>query len=176
MPFDSRRFRDALAHFPTGVVVATTLAPNGRRMGMTMSSFNSVSLDPPLVLFSMQRRAHSFAAWQQASRYAINILNQEQEALSNRFARAMDDKWDGIAPLTGSTGVPILPNALVAFECEAHARYDGGDHEIFLGRVVDIHESSFTQGRPLVFFDGRYRQLASVAHAPPDEAVLLHGW
>jgi flavin reductase (DIM6/NTAB) family NADH-FMN oxidoreductase RutF len=83
-----------------------------------------------------------------------------------------------LSPLTGVTGVPVLPNALVTFECESHARFDGGDHEIFVGRVVALRDSLVKRGRPLVFFDGRYRQLAGVgdAHTPPSEAVYLHGW
>jgi flavin reductase (DIM6/NTAB) family NADH-FMN oxidoreductase RutF len=175
---DARSFRNALGQFPTGVVIATARTADGKRVGMTMSSFNSVSLSPPLILFSVHREALAFAAWQSVDRYAIIVLKEEQEQLSNQFARTKGDKWDGIAPLTGETGVPMLPNAAVVFECEPYARYDGGDHEIFVGRVVAMHEHPFNRGRPLVFFDGRYRQLGSAAnaHTPPEEATLLHGW
>lgn len=175
---DSRQFRNALGQFPTGVAVATARTAAGQLMGMTISSFNSVSLDPPLILFSVLRQAAGFAVWQTVDRYAINVLNEAQEQVSNQFARAKGDKWDGISPLTGDTGVPILPNTAVVFECQAHARFDGGDHEIFVGRVAAMHEHAFNRGRPLVFFEGRYRQLASAAnaHIPPHEAVLLHGW
>ena len=175
---DPRQFRNALGQFPTGVVIATARTAAGQLIGMTLSSFNSVSLDPPLILFSVLRQAHGFALWQTADRYAVNVLNEEQEQVSNQFARAKGDKWDGISPLTGDTGVPMLPNAAVVFECQAHARFDGGDHEIFVGRVAAMHEHAFNRGRPLVFFEGRYRQLASAAHAhtPPHEAELLHGW
>jgi flavin reductase (DIM6/NTAB) family NADH-FMN oxidoreductase RutF len=175
---DSRKFRLALGQFPTGVVVATARTAAGPLIGMTLSSFNSVSLDPPLILFSMLRQARGFAQWQAVDRYAINVLNEEQEQVSIQFARASGDKWDGISPLTGETGVPMLPNAAVVFECVAHARFDGGDHEIFVGRVAAMHEHAFNRGRPLVFFEGRYRQLASAAnaHTPPHEAELLHGW
>lgn len=176
MSIDQRRLRDALGQFPTGVVIVTAVTAAGERLGVTVSSFNAVSLEPPLVLFSVLRRAHSFAAWQAASHYAIHVLNAEQEQLSNRFARPMGEKWIGLAPLVGASGAPLLPNALVIFECQAYGRYDGGDHEIFVGQVVALHENSTTRGRPLVFFDGRYRQLASAAHATPDDAVLLHGW
>lgn len=178
MSFDARRFRDALGQFPTGVAIVTARTRDGERLGMTVSSFNSVSLDPPLVLFSVHRQALTFAIWKAVDRYAINILNEEQEQLSNQFARAKGDKWEGISPLTGETGVPTMPNAAVVFECESYAHYDGGDHEIFVGRVAAMHQHSVNRGRPLVFFDGRYRQLASAAtaHTPPDEAVLLHGW
>ena len=178
MLFDTRRFRNALGRFPTGVVIVTAVAPDGARIGMTVSSFNSVSLDPPLVLFSVHRQALAFRVWQKIGRYAINILNEEQETLSNQFARAKGEKWDGVMPLSGATGVPIMPNACAVFECQAHARHDGGDHEIFVGRVLEIHESPVSRGRPLVFFEGSYRQLASVAtgHKLPEDAVLPHGW
>lgn len=177
MSIDLRTFRNALGQFPTGVVIATARTRDGQRVGMTMSSFNSVSLDPPLVLFSVHRQALTFAVWQTIEKYAINILNDEQEKLSNQFARAKGDKWGDIEPLTGKTGVPMMPNAAVVFECEPYARYDGGDHEIFVGRVMALHEHDFNRGRPLVFFDGRYRQLASSAsaHTPPPD-VLQYGW
>jgi flavin reductase (DIM6/NTAB) family NADH-FMN oxidoreductase RutF len=176
--FDSRRFRTALAQFPTGVIVLTGQASDGERIGMTMSSFNSVSLDPPLVLFSIHRQAASLAKWRECKRYAINVLNEEQEELSNRFARAGSDKWDGIRPIAGVIGVPLLPNALVSFECEGYARYDGGDHEIFVVRVVQMHESPVNRGHPILFFDGRYRRLASTgsAHPAPIDAIYQHGW
>ena len=175
---DSRKFRNALGQFPTGVVVATARTQAGELIGMTMSSFNSVSLDPPLVLFSVHRRALSFEAWQSIGRYAVNVLNEDQEQVSNQFARASGNKWEGFTALDSKSGVPMLPNAAVVFECVSHARYDGGDHEIFVGRVEAMHEHAFNRGRPLVFFEGRYRQLASAAnaHALPPEAELLHGW
>ena len=175
LPFDSRRFRDALSRFPTGVVIVTAATRDGERLGMTMSSFNSVSLDPPLVLFSIRRAALAFAQWCEVTHYAVNVLAEEQEGLSNQFARARGDKWDGVTPRIGGTGAPLMPNASVAFECAAHARHDGGDHEIFIGRVVEIHEQAAR--RPLVFFEGRYRRLAAAASAtPPEEALLVHGW
>lgn len=177
MSIDLRIFRKALGQFPTGVVIATARTPEGQRVGMTMSSFNSVSLDPPLVLFSVHRKALTFPVWQSVEKYAINVLNDEQEQLSNQFARARADKWGDIEPLRGETGVPVMPNAAVVFECESYARHDGGDHEIFVGRVMALHEHPFNRGRPLVFFDGQYRQLASPAtgHTLPAD-VLLHGW
>ena len=175
---DPRKFRNALGKFPTGVVVATARRPSGELIGLTMSSFNSVSLDPPLILFSIHRKAMTFAAWQSVPHYAINVLNEDQEQVSNQFARANANKWEGLTILTGGNGAPMLPNAAVVFECENYAHYDGGDHGIFVGRVEALHEHAFTAGRPLVFFEGRYRQLASVAgaHAPPPDAELLHGW
>jgi flavin reductase (DIM6/NTAB) family NADH-FMN oxidoreductase RutF len=175
--FDERRFRDALGAFPTGVAVVTGLTETGERLGMTVSSFNSVSISPPLVLFSIARRAHSFAAWAQMRRYAINILSQDHEAISNRFARPLGDKWSDMLVLDGETGVPLLPNALAAFECEAHARYDGGDHEIFVGRVEALRTSPNKQYQPLIFFGGRYRRLdAGFRDLPPSDASIFEGW
>jgi flavin reductase (DIM6/NTAB) family NADH-FMN oxidoreductase RutF len=174
---DSRRLRDALGQFATGVTIVTTVAPGGERLGMTISSFNSLSLDPPLVLFSIVKAAHSFTAWQQAERYAINVLSEDQEELSNKFARAKGEKWIGQTVLNGKTGVPLLPNAVIAFECEAYGRHDGGDHEIFVGRVIELHENLAKRGHPLVFFGGQYRRLAAAqAHTPADIANFLHGW
>ena len=136
---DTRRFRDALGQFPTGVTIITTVTPGGDRLGMTISSFNSLSLDPPLVLFSIWRKANSFAAWQQAGRYAINVLSENQEELSNKFAYPKGEKWIGQTVLTGKAGLPLLPNAVIAFECEAYSRHDGGEPEIFVGRVVALN-------------------------------------
>lgn len=177
MSLEHREFRNALGQFATGVAIITTVTADGERLGMTVSSFNSLSLDPPLVLFSIYKKAHSFAAWQQVPRYAVNVLNADQEELSSRFARPKGEKWAGLTTRTGKTGVPLMPNAMVAFECEPFGRYDGGDHEIFVGRVVELHENLAKHGHPLVFFGGKYRHLAaSGAHTPPGEADLLYGW
>lgn len=177
MTFDQRRFRDALGSFPTGVAIITGVTDGGERLGMTVSSFNSVSLDPPLVLFSVARRANSFASWCTMPRYAVNILSQQQEQLSNRFARSGTDKWTDVLVQDGHTGLPIMPNALAVFECEAHARHDGGDHEIFIGRVVALRTSPHKQDMPLLFFGGRYRRLdTGFADLPPRDASIFEGW
>jgi flavin reductase (DIM6/NTAB) family NADH-FMN oxidoreductase RutF len=172
-----RAFRHALGMFPTGVAVITALA-GGTRLGLTVNSFNSVSLSPPLVLFSVAKRAFSFAAWQTVDRYAINILSEDQVVVSNRFASSVGDKWDGVPVLSGATGVPVLPNVLAALECTAYARYDGGDHEIFLGRVVAISSREPANPHPLVFFRGRYGKLSAEvgAAAPLSDPLFPHGW
>lgn len=132
---DTRPFRDALGQFPTGVTIITTVTAGGERLGMTISSFNSLSLDPPLVLVSIWRKANSFVVWQQAKRYAINVLRENQEGLSKKFAYPKGEKWIGQTVLAGKTGLPLLPNAVIAFKCEACDRHDGDDQEIFVGRV-----------------------------------------
>jgi flavin reductase (DIM6/NTAB) family NADH-FMN oxidoreductase RutF len=177
LTFDDRRFRDALGAFPTGVAIITGLTAAGERVGMTVSSFNSVSLSPPLVLFSVARRAASFASWCDMPRYAVNILSQQQEQLSNRFARSGADKWTDVLVQDGATGLPVLPNALAVFECEAHARHEGGDHEIFIGRVVALRTSVHKQDLPLLFFGGRYRRLdTGFADLPPRDTSIFEGW
>ena len=159
MTIDNRRFRDALGQFPTGVIVATAATAEGERLGMTMSSFNSVSLDPPLVVFSIHLGAVSLARWRLCRRYAINVLSEEQAPLSDRFARAKSGKWDDICTVEGQFGTPLLPDVLVALECEQYARHDGGDHELFISRVLAIHENPRGPRHPLVFQRGRYWSL-----------------
>src|SRR5262245_49321858 len=136
MAFTSAEFRKILGLFPTGIAVVTVLGPDGALQGMTVSSFNSVSLDPPLVLFSLARSATSSAAWAVANAWGISVLSETQDGLSTRFAQSGPDKWVGYEPMIGSTGVPLIAGALVHFECERYALYDGGDHLIFVGRVV----------------------------------------
>src|SRR5688572_12128938 len=114
MAFEQRSFRQALGLFPTGVAVVTTITGDGARIGTTVSSFNSVSLSPPLVLFSIARTANSFAAWAEAKTYAINILHEHQDELSTRFARALADKWKTLKPRIGETGALLVPAALVS--------------------------------------------------------------
>jgi len=159
MTFDNREFRDALGQFPTGVIIVTATTDEGEQLGMTMSSFNSVSLDPPLVVFSIHLGAASLAKWRSCRRYAINVLSEGQEDLSNQFARARSGKWDGVRSINGQFDTPLLPGVLVALECEQYARHDGGDHELFISRVLAIHKAPHESGRPLVFAKGRYWQL-----------------
>ncbi|EJW13547.1 Nitrilotriacetate monooxygenase component B [Rhodovulum sp. PH10] len=176
-PFDQIRFREALGRFPTGVAVVTACAADGEPIGMTINSFSSVSLDPPLVLFSIARRAKSFAAWQAVSHYAVNVLAEDQEALSNRFAKAGPDRFADLAVEAGPHGLPLFRGALAVLVCEAHARYDGGDHEIFLGRVTALSTAEPAGGAPLVFFSGRYRRLAASgqAHVAPGDSLSPRG-
>jgi flavin reductase (DIM6/NTAB) family NADH-FMN oxidoreductase RutF len=171
--------RDALGCFPTGVAIVTALAPNGERLGTTVSSFNSVSLDPPLVLFSIAKTAKSFDLWRAAPQYAVNILHEEQTDISNRFARAMTDKWEGLMPkIPVHTDAPLISNALAWFECESFAHYEGGDHVIFVGMVLGLQVRATTHDRPLAFFRGRYCKLGSeeIEAVAWQDNLWLHGW
>ena len=156
--FDNQTFRAALGSFATGVAVVTTVSDTGERHGLTVSSFNSVSLSPPLVLFSVAKGARSFAAWQRSQRYVINVLSEEHQELSRRFGRASEEKWQGLE-MAGCEGGPLLPEALASFDCAAYNRYDGGDHEIFVGRVLAISRAREVPPHPLLFYAGRYRRI-----------------
>lgn len=177
MPFSPADFRKALGLFPTGVAIVSGRAADGQLLGMTVSSFNSVSLDPPLVLFSVARSAASFAAWESIATYGVSILARSQDDLSSRFAKSQADKWALVRPIDGEHGVPLIPGALAAFECERYAVHDGGDHAIFVGRVLSVRAVAAQTAEPLVFFGGRYCniQRASTELAEID-GMLLHGW
>lgn len=182
--FSDRDFRDALGLFATGVVVVTGMAgkscgSDGQNyLGATISSFSSVSLNPPLILFSVGRNSKAFDSWQSVETFAINILAESQSAVSTQFARALADKWRGVSAFAGLGGIPLLSGALAWIQCRSHAKYDGGDHLIIVGRVLSLAARTGVDARPLVFFEGKYRQLdvkAGIA-TPPDADQWLHGW
>lgn len=154
MSEDTREFRRALGQFATGVAVISAPGRDGEPVGITVSSFNSVSLEPALILFSVARSAGSLPALRAAPGYAVNVLREEQEQLSNRFARPRTYKWSDVRHTPGVASAPVIEDTLACFECEPYAEYDGGDHLIFVGRVVRFRLMS--DGDPLLFFRGRY--------------------
>jgi len=160
MSFTSRDFRDAFGSFATGVTIVTATAPGGQRIGLTVSSFNSVSLEPALVLFSVGRESESLDALLEADAFAVNVLSDDQTRLSIRFADTGDGKWDQVEATTGVTGAPLIAPVLASFECEPYGQHDGGDHVIFVGRVVSLVVAD--QGSPLVFYRGQYHQISKL--------------
>jgi flavin reductase (DIM6/NTAB) family NADH-FMN oxidoreductase RutF len=164
LDLDARAFRRALGQFATGVAVITAQAADASAIGLTMSSFNSVSVDPPLILFSIDRKSFSLSAMTEAKGYAVNILGRDQEHLSNQFARALGDKWAAVEHTLGHMSAPLIAGALAHFECVPYAQYDGGDHVIFVGRVVRF--SAHPAKAPLIFFRGAYRSLAGTESSP----------
>jgi flavin reductase (DIM6/NTAB) family NADH-FMN oxidoreductase RutF len=119
----------------------------------------------------------TLSVWQSARRYAVNILNENQGATSTRFARTDTVKWDEMGDSIGQIGTMLIPNAPACFECESYAQYDGGDHAMFVGRVISLHTTSAAVPRPLVFYQSRYRQLDATKIDTPIEADMwLHGW
>jgi flavin reductase (DIM6/NTAB) family NADH-FMN oxidoreductase RutF len=157
MAFDLRAFRTALGCFPTGVAVVTATTESAP-MGITVNSFTSVSLDPPLVLWCIDRHSDRYAVFTRAKGYTISVLGTGHEDVSSRLARQGEHRLDGIALLKTQLGPPALADALAVFECEREAVHEGGDHTILIGRVLRFrrHEA----GAPLVFFRGKYGALA----------------
>jgi len=156
---DPREFRQALGSFATGITVVTTASHEAGMIGITANSFNSVSLDPPLVLFSLDRRAYSLAAFHSAGHFAINVLSERQRPLAVIFATPLIDKWDNVHYELWDTGCPILTDTLANFECKTQHIYDGGDHLIFVGRVQKLRY--IATGSPLLYFRGGYRRIAA---------------
>jgi len=150
---DLQEFRRALSCFATGVAVVTTLDKDGENVGMTISSFNSVSLDPPLVLWSIANDANSYSVFTNAKHFAVNVLAMHQEELSGQFAQRGGDKFRGLECRSGIEGVPILPDYAACFECSTENIFDGGDHKIIVGRVLKLEDR---ESDPLIFYRGRY--------------------
>jgi flavin reductase (DIM6/NTAB) family NADH-FMN oxidoreductase RutF len=140
--------------FATGVTIVTARTPAGVLVGLTANSFNSVSLQPPLVLWSLARAAGSMAALSTGSHYAINILAADQKELAERFASGRADRWDGVAYSEGASGAPLLDGAAAHFECFNRSRYEEGDHVIFVGEVERCGHRAGAS--PLLFHGGRF--------------------
>jgi flavin reductase (DIM6/NTAB) family NADH-FMN oxidoreductase RutF len=164
--FDSRAFRTACGRFPTGVAVITTRSRDGEKVGFTANSFSSVSLEPPLVLFALGRAADCLGTFEAAGHFAVNILAEQHRELSQTFATPGADKWAGVAYETWETGAPVLTGMLASLDCRTESVLDGGDHRVFIGRVVRL---GVGEGRPLVFADGSYRALGPVLGTQPAE-------
>ncbi|MBN8832339.1 MAG: flavin reductase family protein [Sphingomonadales bacterium] len=154
--FDPRDYRDALGRFATGVTVVTTRDADGQPVGVTANSYNSVSLDPPLILWSLAKSAGSMAAFEQAERFAVHILSHEQEAIAKRFAARGLDKFADLDFDLHETGVPILADCSARLLCETVHRYEGGDHKIFVGRVYSFEKQDHP---PLLFHLGRFARV-----------------
>jgi len=157
MSFDQRAFRDALGQFPTGVTVITVNPEQGVPFGVTANSFASVSLDPPLILWSLQKNSDTFADFEKVERFAVNVLSSDQQALSNQYAKKHSHQLDDAHYRMGEVDTPLINDAIVSFECEIDARHEGGDHIILVGKVLAM--SDIAAGEPLAFCAGKYRAL-----------------
>ncbi len=167
---DTRAFRDALGSFVTGVTIITTSDAAGRPAGFTANSFNSVSLDPPMVLFSLARDSISLEAFRQARWWAVHVLTADQQALSSRFARRDANKFAGIATTPGPGGIPLLEDCAARFICRAAFEYEGGDHAIFLGEVREFDQADH---KPLIYHRGRYGGVLPAPDAAPMDSAAL---
>ncbi|MDB4456213.1 flavin reductase family protein [bacterium] len=162
MSIDQRALRNALGQFPTGVTVITADPEGYEPFGVTANSFASVSLDPPLVLWSLQKNSDTFDAFAAAKHFAINILSADQQDISNQYAKKHNHGLAADVYQPGIAGTPLLNNAIVSFECEVDVCHDGGDHIIMVGKVLairDLSEDDLTNANPLVFHAGKYREL-----------------
>jgi 4-hydroxyphenylacetate 3-hydroxylase, reductase component len=153
MNFDPKEFRRCLGNFATGVTVITAKSSDGTRVGVTANSFNSVSLDPPLVLWSIVKTSSSYVVFEQSDHFAVNILAADQIDLSNNFAKPSEDKFANVETLSGAGNAPLLTNTAANFQCEKYQIVDGGDHWIIIGKVVAFENF----GRaPLLYVQGSY--------------------
>jgi flavin reductase (DIM6/NTAB) family NADH-FMN oxidoreductase RutF len=179
--FDSRELRRTLGAFVTGVTVVTAIDEEGRFHGVTANSFSSVSLDPPLVLWSQAIAAQSHPVFFKAERFAVNILAEDQVDLSNRFAKSSREKFSGLEVDTGLGGVPLLRGCSAWLQCRVFSRLPGGDHTIYLGEVQSIDQA---ERKLLVFGNGRYLRTnphhlgdgaPSPAHKPDHDGAAFRG-
>lgn len=157
--FDTRALRNALGRFTTGVTIVTTLDAAGAPVGLTANSFNSLSLDPPLVLWSLRRESPSLAAFVAAERFVVNVLAEAHVDLSRRFASQVEDKFAEGVWAPGPHGLPVLAGCAAVFECERVEQRAIGDHLLFIGRVLTISEAAVP---PLLFQAGHYRMLGEI--------------
>jgi flavin reductase (DIM6/NTAB) family NADH-FMN oxidoreductase RutF len=163
--FSERQLRDALAQFATGVTVVCAGAADRRYVGFTANSVSSVSLDPPLILWTLARRSASLAAFETADRYTVNVLSAEQVELARRFSRPHADRFANVAFRLGWSDAPLIDGCVAWFECRHHARHRAGDHVVFIGEVVTVERA---HGRGLVFQHGRFASTAPLAPAALD--------
>lgn len=153
-PFTSHELRGALGRFTTGVTIITTRNADGVPVGLTANSFNSVSMHPPLVLWSLSMQAGTFAVFRNCSHFAIHVLSAEQRALAERFAARGVDRFADVAWREGQGGVPLLEGCVATFECASRQGVDAGDHRIFIGEVLSCAQDP--ERRPLVFHSGHF--------------------
>ncbi len=153
---DPRRLRTALGRFTTGITIVSCIDEAGAYVGLTVNSFNSVSLEPPLVLWSLRRESPILAAFEAAPRFAVNVLAEVQIGLSRRFASAHAHRFAGGQWSLGGHGTPVLNDAAAVFECEFHTRQDAGDHRLYIGRVLAFTENAQA---PLLYRSGHYHRL-----------------
>lgn len=154
---DPAAMRRALGMFATGITVVTARRPDGTPVGLTVNSFNSVSLEPPLVLWSLARSNSAFEVFETCSYYAVNVLAEDQQALSNHFASKTHDRFKGVEWTPGLAGLPLLTSCCAHFEVRNRTRIEGGDHLVFIG---EVERFGWHKREPLIYFGGHYRELA----------------
>lgn len=157
-PISAEAFRRACSQFATGVAIASVIDHTGTPHGITVNSFTSVSLAPPLVLICIDYRAAILTPMMEARHYGLSILRADQMDLSSRFATRPDDRFEGVSWRAGTSGVPLIDGALAQIECAVRQTLDGGDHTIFLSEVI---AAEVQEGTPLLYFNSAYRNIGS---------------
>jgi flavin reductase (DIM6/NTAB) family NADH-FMN oxidoreductase RutF len=158
-PEDPVDLRQALGCFATGITIITGVTAGGARFGLTASSFQPVSLKPPLVLYSIRKGAASIGLVKSSGYFCVNVLRHEHAELAKRFAAPVADRFEGLEWYSGCLGCPVLPDAIASFECRLWTTYDGGDHEIVVGEVAKLRRAR--DGNPLVYFRGEFHPIVS---------------
>lgn len=158
MPIDEERFKKTMGRFNSGVTIVTT-EHEGSLLGMTVASFASLSLRPPLILVCIEKSVRSHDVLAVSGRFGVSVLAAGQEELSNRFASRIENKFEGVTYRTGGLGVPLIEGAIAQIECRTFDQLEGGDHTIFVG---EVESAEFTDGAPLVYFRGGYRGIAGL--------------
>jgi len=156
MAITKEEFRAALGRFASGVTVVTTKDDSGKLFGITVSAFCSVSLEPPLILVCIEKRAGSHHAFQESKAFVVNILREDQQSVSNHFASHLEDKFSNVEYDAGIENLPVLRNCLVSLECRLHDSHESGDHTIFIGQ---IEKATVREENPLIYWHGKYREI-----------------
>jgi 3-hydroxy-9,10-secoandrosta-1,3,5(10)-triene-9,17-dione monooxygenase reductase component len=160
--FDPRAFRDTLGHFASGITVITGIDSDGP-IGFTCQSFYSVSMDPPLISFSVMTSSTTYPRIRDEGRFAVNVLSQHQNEISSQFARKGADKWAGVPQSTTRAGIPVIEDTAMWLDCEIRAEYEAGDHYIVVGEMIEMSPPEWHRHDPLLFFKGSYRHLRELA-------------
>ena len=158
MKINADDFRKALGNFAAGVTVVTGKLPNGAPAGLTVTAFSSVSLEPPLVMVCIGKQTGCLDAFEKGDAFAVNLLSEDQQELSNLFAKRDADKFAGLDIESGETGCPLIKGSLAQIECRKEAVHEAGDHFIYIGRIVSLKASD--EGKPLLYFRGAYQSMA----------------
>lgn len=156
MPIEKSELRRVMGHYATGVTVITTFSKEGKLHGLTANAVSSLSLEPPLLIICVDKKAESYSSFEESGVFTVNILADDQEDISRRFAVSGGEKFEGVAYRRGGNGAPILHGVLAHLECKVHATFDGGDHTIYVGL---IEEAETRDAKPLLFYRGGYRNL-----------------
>lgn len=164
LAIDPLRFRDTLGHYASGITVISGLDDEGP-VGFTCQSFYSVSIDPPLVSFSVMTNSTTYPRIRETGRFVVNVLGADQDRISSQFARKGTDKWAGVESSRTERGLPIIVGTVMWLECELWAEYEAGDHFIVVGHVVGMSSPAWHRAEPLLFFQGRYRRLEELEDA-----------